>query len=69
MSAARRGVEAAGAVALLFGRVARDLFRRPMGTAEVGRQVEVVGYRSLSVERRAKAPSAPCSKIRRSTKT
>jgi phospholipid/cholesterol/gamma-HCH transport system permease protein len=49
MSIARQGLESAGAVALLFGRVARDVFRRPMGIAEIGRQVETIGYRSLAV--------------------
>jgi phospholipid/cholesterol/gamma-HCH transport system permease protein len=49
MNAARRGLESVGAVALLLKSTARGALRRPFGMAEIGRQVEIIGYRSLSV--------------------
>ncbi|HEX9104863.1 MAG TPA: ABC transporter permease, partial [Polyangia bacterium] len=49
MTALRRFFETAGAIALLGGRTLRAALRRPFGLAAVGRQIEVMGYRSLSV--------------------
>ena len=45
----RRFFETAGAVALLGARTLGAAVRRPFGLAAVGRQLEVMGYRSLSV--------------------
>jgi phospholipid/cholesterol/gamma-HCH transport system permease protein len=45
----RRFFEMMGAVALLGGRTVRAAFRRPFELAPIGRQLEVIGYRSLSV--------------------
>jgi phospholipid/cholesterol/gamma-HCH transport system permease protein len=41
--------EQIGAVALLGGRAAVRAFSRPFGFREIGRQVEAIGYRSLSI--------------------
>jgi phospholipid/cholesterol/gamma-HCH transport system permease protein len=45
----RRGLETAGAIALLGGRALRAAVRRPFELGAVARQLEVMGYRSLSV--------------------
>lgn len=49
MTMIRRGLETAGAIALLGGRTLRAALRRPFELGAVGRQIEVMGYRSLSV--------------------
>ena len=49
MSPIRRAFATAGAIALLGGRTLRAALRRPFALAAVGRQIEVMGYRSLSV--------------------
>ena len=49
MTTLRRFFESAGAVALLGGRTLRAALRRPWSLGAVGTQIEVMGYRSLSV--------------------
>ena len=46
---ARRGLMAGGAIAQLGVHAVSSAFRRPLALAEVGRQIEVIGYRSMSV--------------------
>ncbi len=46
---ARRFFETAGAIALLGGRTLRAALRPPFALGAIGRQIEVMGYRSLSV--------------------
>jgi phospholipid/cholesterol/gamma-HCH transport system permease protein len=41
--------ETAGAIALLGGRALRAAVRPPLALGAIGRQIEVIGYRSLSV--------------------
>jgi phospholipid/cholesterol/gamma-HCH transport system permease protein len=48
-SGSRRLLELGGSVALLGGRVLRRALRRPFGLGEVARQIDVIGYRSVSV--------------------
>ncbi len=45
----RRFLEAAGAVAVLGARTLRAAVRPPLELGAIGRQIEVIGYRSLSV--------------------
>jgi phospholipid/cholesterol/gamma-HCH transport system permease protein len=49
MPAIRRAIAAVGALALLGGRTVAGAVRPPFNLREIGRQLEAIGYRSLSV--------------------